>query len=39
MAKFYAPEELLAMMREAGFREAHRRPLTFGIVSIYLGVK
>jgi len=39
IAKFYEPEELLAMMRRAGFREASRRPLTFGIVSIYLGVK
>ena len=39
IAKFYEPEELLAMMRQAGFREAYRRPLTFGIVSIYVGIK
>ena len=39
IARFYEPEELLAMMRQAGFREPYRRPLTFGIVSIYVGVK
>jgi demethylmenaquinone methyltransferase / 2-methoxy-6-polyprenyl-1,4-benzoquinol methylase len=39
IAAFYEPEELLAMMREAGFAEVKRIPLTFGIVSIYVGVK
>lgn len=39
IAAFYEPEELLAMMREAGFAEVSRKPLTFGIVSIYVGVK
>lgn len=39
IAKFYEPEELLVMMGKAGFGEVQRRPLTFGIVSIYLGVK
>ncbi len=36
---FYEPAELLAMMEEAGFRDVRRIPLTFGIVSIYRGVK
>jgi demethylmenaquinone methyltransferase/2-methoxy-6-polyprenyl-1,4-benzoquinol methylase len=39
IAAFYAPEELLQMMREAGFATVKRIPLTFGIVSIYVGVK
>ncbi|MDH3392860.1 MAG: class I SAM-dependent methyltransferase, partial [Desulfobulbaceae bacterium] len=39
IAEFYEPEELLGMMRKAGFAEAHRRPLTFGIVSVYVGIK
>lgn len=39
IAAFYEPEELLAMMREAGFANATRLPLTFGIVSIYIGIK
>ncbi len=39
IAKFYEPEELLRLMRHAGFAEVRRRPLTFGIVSIYVGVK
>ena len=39
IAAFYEPEELLAMMREAGFASVTRLPLTFGIVSIYIGVK
>ena len=39
IAEFYEPEELLGMMRKAGFAEVRRRPLTFGIVSIYVGVK
>jgi len=39
IAAFYEPEELLAMMREAGFSHVERKSLTFGIVSIYVGVK
>jgi demethylmenaquinone methyltransferase/2-methoxy-6-polyprenyl-1,4-benzoquinol methylase len=39
IAKFYEPAELLAMMAEAGFNKPWRRPLTFGIVSIYVGEK
>jgi demethylmenaquinone methyltransferase/2-methoxy-6-polyprenyl-1,4-benzoquinol methylase len=39
IAKFYEPSELLGMMKEAGFKEAWRRPLTFGIVTIYVGEK
>ncbi|RUM39219.1 MAG: SAM-dependent methyltransferase [Desulfobulbus sp.] len=39
IAAFYEPEELLSMMREAGFSAVERRPLTFGIVSIYIGIK
>ncbi len=39
IAQFYEPEELLAMMAAAGFKKNYRRPLTFGIVSIYVGIK
>nr|WP_321467964.1 ubiquinone/menaquinone biosynthesis methyltransferase [uncultured Desulfobulbus sp.] len=39
IAAFYEPEELMSMMREAGFNRVSRIPLTFGIVSIYRGVK
>ena len=39
IAAFYEPEELLAMMEEAGFTHVERKPLTFGIVSIYIGIK
>ncbi|MDH3329357.1 MAG: class I SAM-dependent methyltransferase [Desulfobulbaceae bacterium] len=39
IAAFYEPEELLKMMRNAGFTSTQRRPLTFGIVSIYIGIK
>ena len=39
IAAFYEPEELLSMMREAGFSHVKRNPLTFGIVSIYIGIK
>ncbi|NCC77330.1 ubiquinone/menaquinone biosynthesis methyltransferase [Desulfobulbus propionicus] len=39
IAAFYEPEELMAMMREAGFTQVSRIPLTFGIASIYRGVK
>ena len=39
IAAFYEPEELLSMMRQAGFTSVRRKPLTFGIVSIYIGRK
>jgi len=39
IAKFYEPEELLAMMKEAGFSRQNYRPLTMGIVTLYIGVK
>jgi len=27
------------MMNKAGFSKVSRRPLTFGVVSVYIGVK
>ncbi|XCN71399.1 MAG: ubiquinone/menaquinone biosynthesis methyltransferase [Candidatus Electrothrix aestuarii] len=39
IALFYEPEELLTMMREAGFTAVERKQLTLGIVSIYRGIK
>lgn len=39
IAKFYEPEVLIAMMRKVGFKEAYGRKLTFGIVTVYIGVK
>lgn len=39
IGSFYEPEDLLAMMREAGFAKVKRRKLTFGIVSVYAGIK
>ncbi len=39
IAKFYEPEELMGMMKIAGFNKVYRKPLTFGIVSIYIGEK
>ncbi len=39
IAKFYEPVKLLAMMKEAGFPDVRREPLSFGIVSIYIGIK
>ncbi|OKY75526.1 MAG: SAM-dependent methyltransferase [Desulfobulbaceae bacterium DB1] len=39
IARFYEPEELMGMMKKAGFAHVSRRPLTFGIVSVYIGVK
>ncbi|MFW5906477.1 MAG: class I SAM-dependent methyltransferase, partial [Desulfobia sp.] len=36
---FYEPAELMAMMKDAGFRDIRRIPLTFGIVSIYRGIR
>lgn len=39
IAAFYEPDELLAMMRTAGFKRPYHKPLTFGIVTVYVGVK
>ena len=39
IAEFYEPEELLAMIKDAGFSRQHCRPLTMGIVTIYIGIK
>ena len=39
IAAFYEPEELLTMMRTAGFSSVDRKPLTFGVVTIYIGIK
>lgn len=39
IAAFYEPPELLAMLGEAGFRTTDYKPLTFGIVTIYMGIK
>lgn len=37
--RFPAPEEMLARMRQAGFREPSWTPYTFGIAGLYRGVK
>jgi demethylmenaquinone methyltransferase/2-methoxy-6-polyprenyl-1,4-benzoquinol methylase len=39
IAEFYEPEELLAMIKQAGFNRFYCRPLTLGIVTIYVGIK
>ncbi|MBU0484683.1 MAG: ubiquinone/menaquinone biosynthesis methyltransferase [Proteobacteria bacterium] len=39
IAKFYEPADLLLMMDKAGFVKTFCRPLTFGIVTIYVGIK
>ncbi len=39
IAQFYEPEELLTMIKNAGFSRYYCRPLTMGIVTIYIGVK
>lgn len=39
IAKFYEPKELLTMMREAGFAKSYCRPMTMGIVTLYIGIK
>jgi demethylmenaquinone methyltransferase/2-methoxy-6-polyprenyl-1,4-benzoquinol methylase len=39
IAAFYEPAQLLNMMEEVGFLKAYCRPLTFGIVTVYVGVK
>ena len=39
IAAFHEPETLMAMMLQAGFAGVRRVPLTFGIVSLYVGEK
>lgn len=39
IAAFYEPEELLQMIKKAGFATAERKPMTFGVVTLYIGVK
>jgi demethylmenaquinone methyltransferase/2-methoxy-6-polyprenyl-1,4-benzoquinol methylase len=39
IAEFYEPEDLLTMIKKAGFRKQYCRPLTMGIVTIYIGIK
>jgi len=39
IAEFYEPEELLTMIRKAGFSRQYYRPLTMGIVTVYVGIK
>jgi demethylmenaquinone methyltransferase / 2-methoxy-6-polyprenyl-1,4-benzoquinol methylase len=39
VARFPEPEEMLARMRRAGFREASWTPYTFGITGLYRGKK
>jgi len=39
IAQFYEPEELLAMIKKAGFTRQYYRSLTMGIVTLYIGIK
>ncbi len=39
IAAFYEPAELMRMMEDAGFSGVKRVPLTFGVVSVYVGEK
>lgn len=39
IAQFYEPQKLLSMMDEVGFAKTYCKQLTFGIVTIYVGVK
>ncbi|MBU0481113.1 MAG: ubiquinone/menaquinone biosynthesis methyltransferase [Proteobacteria bacterium] len=39
IAQFYEPSELLAMMERSGFAKVFAKPVTFGIVTIYTGIK
>lgn len=39
IAQFYEPEELLDMIRKAGFARWYCKPLTMGIVTVYVGIK
>ena len=38
-ADFPFPKEILAMMRKAGFAEAKFKPLTLGVVGLYMAIK
>lgn len=37
--EFYEPDELHRLMRNAGLKDPHSRPLTCGVVSIHTGTK
>jgi demethylmenaquinone methyltransferase/2-methoxy-6-polyprenyl-1,4-benzoquinol methylase len=37
--RFPEPQELLARMRQSGFRDASWTPYTFGVAGLYRGVK
>nr|MBF0222105.1 ubiquinone/menaquinone biosynthesis methyltransferase [Desulfobulbaceae bacterium] len=39
IAQFYEPAVLMEMMKAAGFSKVYARKLTFGVVTIYVGVK
>jgi demethylmenaquinone methyltransferase / 2-methoxy-6-polyprenyl-1,4-benzoquinol methylase len=39
IAGFYEPEILMSMMKKSGFSKVYSRPLTMGIVTVYVGVK
>jgi demethylmenaquinone methyltransferase/2-methoxy-6-polyprenyl-1,4-benzoquinol methylase len=39
IAEFYEPGILLDKMKRAGFIKTYHRPLTFGIVTLYVGIK
>lgn len=39
IAGFYEPQELLLMLNRAGFARSYCRPMTMGIVTLYVGVK
>jgi demethylmenaquinone methyltransferase/2-methoxy-6-polyprenyl-1,4-benzoquinol methylase len=39
VSKFPPPADMLAMMREAGFREVRWTPYTFGIAGLFTGVR
>ena len=39
VSKFPPPEEMLAMMREAGFQDVQWTPYTFGIAGLYTGLR
>ena len=39
VSKFPPPPEMLAMMREVGFREATWTPYTFGIAGLFTGIR
>jgi demethylmenaquinone methyltransferase/2-methoxy-6-polyprenyl-1,4-benzoquinol methylase len=39
VSKFPAPAAMMAMMREAGFRDVSWTPYTFGIAGLFLGIR